>query len=375
MIFVFRYATYGSLDYHLQDDNKRRCLTWEERLNICLGAARGLDYLHQSRIIHRDVKSGNILIADGMEAKVGDFGLSKSGFNNRLPSQVHTNVAGTNVYLDPLYNESSILTKESDVYSFGVVLFEMVSGVLAYRAKDIGDGQPRPLLNLVRRFCENGVEKLIDPHIRDQLQEVPYLDPQIEDNIEISSFYTFIDIAYMCISLDIKKRPTMKEIIRRLKKALDNRMNSPLIKCVMGDTRFSYGKPVMAFTIYNDLVHFHSFGHDLFDRLIQILYVAVKTKHTIEYMVYLSANVLVLNFLNNLDYRSKLEWYNGVELMEYVVKLYGIISDRLKNEVGSLLDLHILAIMASKDSDDLSTWLTDHLNQLEENFYTDFVGN
>ncbi|GJW34707.1 protein kinase, ATP binding site-containing protein [Tanacetum coccineum] len=92
MILVYEYASNGSLDHHLQDRNKRHQLTWAHRLKICLGAARGLDYLHSglgedSRVIHRDVKSSNILLDENMEAKICDFGLSKS---DSAISQQHT---------------------------------------------------------------------------------------------------------------------------------------------------------------------------------------------------------------------------------------------------------------------------------------------
>ncbi|GKE35480.1 protein kinase, ATP binding site-containing protein, partial [Tanacetum coccineum] len=132
-IIVYEYASNGSLDYHINDTNRRRCLTWEHRLKICLGAARGLDYLHSglgedNKVIHRDVKSANILLDHNLVAKVCDFGLSKSGLVNQLPTQVYTNATGTNFYMDPIYHESGILRKESDVYSFGVVMFELLSG-------------------------------------------------------------------------------------------------------------------------------------------------------------------------------------------------------------------------------------------------------
>ncbi|GKF20998.1 protein kinase, ATP binding site-containing protein, partial [Tanacetum coccineum] len=124
-IIVYEYASNGSLDRHLENKEKRRILTWERRLKICLGAARGLDYLHtglgeDNRVIHRDIKSGNILLDHDFVAKVCDFGLSKSGPTNPPQTQVYTNAAGTNFYMDPIYHESGVLQKESDVYSFGV---------------------------------------------------------------------------------------------------------------------------------------------------------------------------------------------------------------------------------------------------------------
>nr|GEV23929.1 protein kinase, ATP binding site-containing protein [Tanacetum cinerariifolium] len=213
MIFVYEYAVNGSLESHLENLNKIRCLTWMKRLKICLGAAKGLDYLHSglgedNRVIHRDVKSGNILLDDNLEAKICDFGFSKSDSTKNLQqSQLYTKVAGTNYYTDPIYHESGILRTESDVYSFGVVMFEMLSGMLAWYRRKIGDGKPQPLINLVRQYYDYGKELLIDPQIKDQI-----------DN---SSFQTFIDIAYQCISFNSKKRPTMEMVIDKIEEALD----------------------------------------------------------------------------------------------------------------------------------------------------------
>ncbi|KAL7616435.1 hypothetical protein Lser_V15G03262 [Lactuca serriola] len=211
MIIVYKYAINGSLDHHLQDPSKMRCITWIQRLRICLGAARGLSYLHSglgehNRVIHRDVKSSNILLDDNLVAKVCDFGLSKSGPRNQLDTQLYTRVAGTQFYLDPSYHESGILRKESDVYSFGVVLFEILSGMLVYQEVRTGDDERQFLMTLVRRYYKNEPHNIIDPNIRDE--------------IDSSSFDTFQEIAYQCISLNITERPTMDKVIDRIEVAL-----------------------------------------------------------------------------------------------------------------------------------------------------------
>jgi len=212
MIIVYEYAINGSLDHHLQDPNKMGCITWKQRLQICIGIARGLNYLHSGlgeykRVIHRDVKSANILLDGNLVAKICDFGLSKLGPRNQPDTQIHTKVAGTQFYLDPTYHESHILRKESDVYSFGVVLFEIMSGMLVYHERNVGDDDQRQfLMNSVRRYHQIEPDKIIDPHIRDE--------------IDTRSFYTFQKVAYRCISLNLKERPTLETVIWRIEEAL-----------------------------------------------------------------------------------------------------------------------------------------------------------
>lgn len=108
---------------------KRKKLNWDTRLQIALGAAHGLAYLHHDcspRIIHRDVKSSNILLDKDFEAHLTDFGIAKS----LCVSKTHTStyVMGTIGYIDPEYARTSRLNEKSDVYSFGIVLLELLTG-------------------------------------------------------------------------------------------------------------------------------------------------------------------------------------------------------------------------------------------------------
>ncbi|CAI9263645.1 unnamed protein product [Lactuca saligna] len=169
MIIVTEYASNQSLDRHLRHPHKRNCLTWAHRLKICLGAARGLSYLHSNGVIHRDIKSRKILLDKNMEARICDFGLSKKNFKNQQGTHIYTKAAGTNFYLDPFYGENGILRRVTDVYSFSVVLFEILSGIMAYEMRSIGNGKPKHLMNLVGQLYDNKLETLYDPCIANQI--------------------------------------------------------------------------------------------------------------------------------------------------------------------------------------------------------------
>ncbi|KAL4579438.1 hypothetical protein LXL04_015586 [Taraxacum kok-saghyz] len=205
-ILVYEYASRRSLDLHL--DNKD--LTWVRRLEICIGAARGLAYLHnpagtQQRVLHRDIKSSNILLDENWNARIADLGLSKFGPANQIFTFIVTNNrAGTIGYCDPLYLECGILTKESDVYSFGVVLFEVLCGRLCFGRND---NKPQSFTQLVRKHYKH-----------DSLYEIIW--GNIKDEIHPSSLEVFSTVAYQCLKKDSEKRPLMEDVLTELEIAL-----------------------------------------------------------------------------------------------------------------------------------------------------------
>ncbi|KAJ0779808.1 putative protein kinase RLK-Pelle-RLCK-VIIa-1 family [Helianthus annuus] len=132
-ILVYKYELNGSLEKYLNSNT----LTCVQHLKICVGAARGLEYLlnpleTQQRVLHRDVKSANVLLDQFWEAKVSDFGLSRPGPANQEFLVSRFECCRNAWYCDPLYAETGILIKESDVYSFGVVLFEVLLQLYMY---------------------------------------------------------------------------------------------------------------------------------------------------------------------------------------------------------------------------------------------------
>ncbi|KAL3610143.1 hypothetical protein D5086_001163 [Populus alba] len=198
-LLIYDFLSGGSLDEALHERSEQ--LDWDARLTVILGAAKGLAYLHHDcspRIIHRDIKSSNILLDGNLEARVTDFGLAKLLGDEE--SHITTIVAGTFGYLAPEYMQSGRATEKTDVYSFGVLVLELLSGKRPTDASYIEKG-----LNIVGwlnfLITENRPREIVDPNC---------------EGVQVESLDALLSVATQCVSSSPEDRPTMHRVVQVL---------------------------------------------------------------------------------------------------------------------------------------------------------------
>ncbi|XP_011094724.1 probable LRR receptor-like serine/threonine-protein kinase At1g67720 [Sesamum indicum] len=206
-ILVYEFMHNGTLKEHLYGPlTHGRGINWLKRLEIAEDAAKGIEYLHTGcvpSIIHRDLKTSNILLDKNMRAKVSDFGLSKLAVDGA--SHVSSIVRGTVGYLDPEYYISQQLTDKSDVYSFGVILLELLSGQEAISNESFGINC-RNIVQWAKMHIESGdIQGIIDPSLHDY---------------DIQSMWKIAEKALMCVQPHGSMRPSISEVIKEIQDAI-----------------------------------------------------------------------------------------------------------------------------------------------------------
>ncbi|KAF8704205.1 hypothetical protein HU200_031702 [Digitaria exilis] len=202
-IIITEYVSNGTLREHL-DGQHGLVLGFNQRLEIAIDVAHGLTYLHlyaEKPIIHRDVKSSNILLTEGFRAKVADFGFARTGPTEPGQSQIQTDVRGTAGYVDPEYLRTNHLTIKSDVFSYGILLLEILSG---RRPIEVRRGQTE---RITVRWAFNKYNR---GNVRD------ILDPMLTEAIHEDVLNKIFDVAFQCVAPTREDRPHMKEVAERL---------------------------------------------------------------------------------------------------------------------------------------------------------------
>ncbi|KAJ4726104.1 Kinase family protein [Melia azedarach] len=204
-ILVYEYMPNGSLEDHLLDlPPGRPPLDWNTRMKIAEGAAKGLEYLHETAnppVIYRDFKASNVLLDKDFNPKLSDFGLAKLGPTGDK-THVSTRVMGTYGYCAPEYASTGQLTTKSDVYSFGVVFLEIITG-----RRVIDNSRPTEEQNLVTWAT---------PLFKDRRKFTLMADPLLEGNYPIKGLYQALAVAAMCLQEEAGTRPLMSDVVTAL---------------------------------------------------------------------------------------------------------------------------------------------------------------
>ncbi|OAY28579.1 calcium/calmodulin-regulated receptor-like kinase 1 [Manihot esculenta] len=203
-MLIYVYMSKGSLASHLYSESHEP-LSWDLRVYIALDVARGLEYLHDGAVppvIHRDIKSSNILLDHSVRARVADFGLSREEMVDRHAA----NIRGTFGYLDPEYISTGNFTKKSDVYSYGVLLFELIAG----------RNPQQGLMEYVELAAMNTEGKV-------GWEEI--VDSRLDGKFDVQELNEVATLAYKCINRVPKKRPSMRDVVQVLTRILKLRHN------------------------------------------------------------------------------------------------------------------------------------------------------
>ncbi|KAL6135800.1 hypothetical protein ACLB2K_068025 [Fragaria x ananassa] len=203
-LLVYEYVPNRSLDQFLFDKNSDQFLTWKQRFDIIVGTAEGIAYLHEGsevRIIHRDIKSSNVLLDENLSPKIADFGLARCFASDK--SHLSTGIAGTLGYMAPEYLVQGQLTEKADVYSFGVLVLEIVSGMRNSTFKQEDSNTDSLLHKVWKHYRSNELAEVVDPRLKNH--ELPAK--------EVSNT---LQIGLLCTQASVALRPSMAEVVLML---------------------------------------------------------------------------------------------------------------------------------------------------------------
>ncbi|KAA8550639.1 hypothetical protein F0562_002323 [Nyssa sinensis] len=204
-LLVYEYMPLGSLEDHLLDlPPDQKALDWSTRMRIALGAAKGLEYLHDKAnppVIYRDLKSSNILLDKEYNAKLSDFGLAKLGPVGDK-THVSSRVMGTYGYCAPEYQRTGQLTVKSDVYSFGVVLLELITG--------------RSAIDTTRQTEEQNLVSWAQPIFKEPSRFPELADSLLQGYFPVKCLNQAVAVAAMCLQDDASTRPLMSDVVTAL---------------------------------------------------------------------------------------------------------------------------------------------------------------
>ncbi|KAF8110886.1 hypothetical protein N665_0078s0076 [Sinapis alba] len=199
---VYELMENGSLDAQLHGPSRGSALTWHMRMKIALDTARGVEYLHERcrpPVIHRDIKSSNILLDSSFNAKISDFGLAVT---NGMHGKNNIKLSGTLGYVAPEYLLDGKLTDKSDVYAFGVVLLELLLG-------------RRPVEKLSSVQCQSLVTWAM-PQLTDRSKLPNIVDPVIKDTMDHKHLYQVAAVAVLCVQPEPSYRPLITDVLHSL---------------------------------------------------------------------------------------------------------------------------------------------------------------
>uniref|UniRef100_A0ACD5XFC8 Uncharacterized protein n=1 Tax=Avena sativa TaxID=4498 RepID=A0ACD5XFC8_AVESA len=208
-LLVYEFMPRGSLENHLfRRGSYFQPLSWNLRMKVALGAAKGLAFLHsdKAKVIYRDFKTSNVLLDSNYNAKLSDFGLAKDGPTGDK-SHVSTRVMGTHGYAAPEYLATGHLTAKSDVYSFGVVLLEMLSG--------------RRALDKNRPSGEHNLVEWARPYLTSKRRIFRILDARLGGQYSLAGAQKAAALALRCLSGDSRVRPGMDQVVAALEQLQD----------------------------------------------------------------------------------------------------------------------------------------------------------